>query len=387
MIFWLKTSLFARRGRGIILSMGGEVNRRQFGAGFLGFGAAAALPQNTEAQNAPTRFLESPLSPAELEQHKSRSAEKLRASIPKGIAALQYLFQHAQYLEKESQMYLPDSTERDNVVLRSRDEKGVSQLDLLVSKLSVGEAGFYIFADVDDRGRNFQRLYVMRKEASGVHFEKAYRVALAEEGFGNGKDSNQTPLGLKPILSGEIGAYGEVVRAERHLPDPKKRAVLDKYFNKIAEGAAARWFAKTFGEPATESPEQSKERDKSEVVTARYTIDEARGIHIHGTNRSGSWVGRLKQWVTLLGGRHRSTGCIRMSNTDIYDLGLSGYAQLPAGKKPGTMVMIHATKEAKAGAPDKEPEAGSDKPPRRLLPGQPGYEEQLRREEQLRQNR
>ncbi len=372
--------------------MAGKMNRREFGVGLLGLGAAAALPNNVEAQNMPADFLESSLSPAELEEHKSRSAEKLRASIPKGIAMLQYLFKHAQYLEKESQMYLPDQGERELVIRQSKNTKGESQLEALAQKLKAGETGLYLFADVDSKGRNFQRLYVLKKDSGNtIRFEKAYRVSMSEKGFGDELNSNKTPLGLKPVLSGEIGAYGEVVRAERHHGDPKKRKeihdILNKYFNKISDGKTAQWFAKTFGEPGAESAAERVERDKSEVVTARYTIDEVRGIHIHGSNRSGKWVERLNQWVTLLGGRHRSTGCIRMSNTDVYDLGISQYTHLPAKGKAGTLVMIHATEAAKAGAPDKEYQYGSDMPPRRLLPGQPGYEEQATREEKRRLQR
>lgn len=337
--------------------MGERMSRRDLAAALAAAGVASMLPKAAEAQKVSLSYSESTLSNEKLELHKERAATKLRASIPP-LKQLAYLFTHAQFLKEESQMYIPDERERQRVVARSIDETGTSQLDTLSEQLSPGESGLYIFADKDDDGRYFHRMYVLKKEGSNtVRFEKAYRVSASLYGFGNEEESNKTPLGLHRVQSGEIGSYAEVMRAERNSDDKEKRAEvrsdLDKLFNRVIDGGVARWFARTFGESsAAVTYENRNSRDRSEVVTARYTIDEKRGIHIHGTNRSGMWDRAKNAWVTFLGGRRRSSGCIRMSNTDVYDLGQSGHVSLPkvAGRRVlarGTAVMIHATNTAK----------------------------------------
>ncbi len=332
------------------------MNRRELTAALVAAGATFALPETVEAQKVQFSYAESTLSRETLELHKERAVAKLRASIPP-LKQLAYLFTHAQFLKEESQMYIPDERERQRIITRSIDKTGASQLDNLSKQLSSGESGLYIFADKDDDGRYFHRMYVLKKESSGtVRFEKAYRVSASLYGFGNEEKSNKTPLGLHRVQSGEVGGYAEVVRAERNSDDTEKRAAvrseLDKLFNRVLDGGVVHWFARTFGESsATVTYENRNSRDRSEVVTARYTIDEKRGIHIHGTNRSGMWDKAKNAWITFLGGRRRSSGCIRMSNTDVYDLGLSGHISLPrfAGKRlvaQGTSVMIHSTDKA-----------------------------------------
>lgn len=336
--------------------MTGKMSRRELGLALATAAAVAALPESADAQNIPFHYLGSSLDSRTIELQKERAVQKLRASIPP-LQELRYLLSHAQYLKEESQMYVPDVRERERVISNAIDEHGNSTLTALANKLTVGESGLYIFADIDSDGRNFQRLYVLKKEsAQAVRFEKAYRVSTSVYGFGNEEKSNQTPLGYHRILSGEVGRYAEVVVAGRNSDNSQRRLEvrdrLDKTFTKVVLDSVSHWFARTFGESAAGTPEERQIRDAAEVITARYTINETRGIHIHGTNRTGVWDKIKNSWTTFLGGRRRSTGCIRMSNTDIYDLGLSGHIGLPqyAGRRlvaPGTSVMIHATRKAR----------------------------------------
>lgn len=336
--------------------MGPEFTRRGLGEAVAGAIAAAALPNASEAQEGPLSFLRSSLTEEALDLHRERAVAQLKASIPP-TPSIKYLFGHAEHLKDESQMYIPTDSERELVLKNSRDEKGASPLEEQARALKPGESGLYIFADIDAEGRHFQRMYVLKKDAGNrVRFDKAYRVSTSMYGFGNEEKSNQTPLGHMQVLSGEVGRYAEVVKAERNSDDQEKRAtarkILDSLFNKVTHLDKTHWFARTFGEPLASGADLRTSRDSAEVVTARYTIDEKRGIHIHGTNRSGKWDTGLRKWITYLGGRRRSSGCIRMSNTDIYDLGLSQHIALPsyAGRRKianGTSVTIYATPQAR----------------------------------------
>ena len=124
--------------------------------------------------------------------------------------------------------------------------------------------------------------------------------------------------------------YGEVVDV---LPDNR-----DSFRHTMRAHGKLHWFVSKFGiqngEPAA-------------VITDRFTIDGQRGIHLHGSNRTGVWRYENGKaiWESRLGGP-ASGGCGRMAHADIRDLGR--YIKLPVweGKKllsKGTPIYIHAT--------------------------------------------
>lgn len=361
--------------RDILLSMS-ELDRRQLLTGAAAAAAAELLPGNAESGETQFLFKESSLSQADLEKQQGRAIDSLQNSIPL-VKELQYLREHAKDLKDESQMYLPSSSEVELVEKNSRIQVEGRERNILhefAEQIPTNQTGLFIFADVDNEGKNFQRLYVLRKESNNqIRFEKAYRVSMAEKGFGDDENSYKTPLGFMRVLSGKIGMFGEVVTAKLENPAG--------FFNRVILNGRTHWFMRNLDDSPNENLEIRRARDRAEVVTDRYTVDEQRGIHIHGTNRSGRWIieqGR-RIWQTFLGGRRRSGGCIRMSNTDVRDLGLSGYILLPTvarvkGKKQtvaGTAVMIHATPAAMRGGPDSSQTYGTDYGKRRPLPEDP----------------
>jgi hypothetical protein len=164
---------------------------------------------------------------------------------------------------------------------------------------------------------------------------------MAEKGFGNGKNSYQTPIGQQEFQSKFEGVYGQVVVAKKDHPKLK-------YFKReYVGGGVVRRFVSDFGHQTVDEP--------ATVVTDRYTINEERGVHFHASNRTGRWHrrGNRKVWVSFLTPRERSTdGCIRMANADVRDMGRR-YIKMRVvrdGKviEPGTPVAIYATPEVMA---------------------------------------
>ncbi|MEK7509445.1 MAG: L,D-transpeptidase [Patescibacteria group bacterium] len=325
-----------------------KINRRKF---LTGVGAATLViagekhlekqkdtPQTTppsrhEKPTPPEKesHVDRPLSLNDLEKHKQEAIDYLLRSIPSDSRA-DYLREHAQYLDVESQMYLPDTEELKNVV-----EKSGQQLAELRDAMGHTPYGLFAFADIDNKGKRFQRLYVVQKNPSNqqLEFVKAYKAAMSRNGFGSAK--NQTPLGLYFMKSERKGLYGEIVSAEQKYNDK---------FNPIPDDdGVLHWFTWGFG--------QEKYNRIAEVVTARYTFNETRGFHVHGTNRSGEWEEFQEgegMWRSFLGGEHLSTGCIRLSNVDSIDT--HKYITTPSieGKhsnnEVGTPIMIYATPAA-----------------------------------------
>lgn len=326
------------------------MDRREFLKKTAALGVSSLIPQHGEARET-SDILPSTLTPERLAEDKRRAALSLAKSIPP-LPALDYLRAYVPHLEKESQMYIPSREEVERIV-----SAGGESIRSLGTKLPPNEHGLFIFADEHD-GVHFQRLYVLRKDAEGsLQFVKGYPVSAAIRGFGNEKDSNKTPLGLHTLYNGQQGLFGEVVSG------------LNKHksmFNHVRYNGVDRWFVKDFGGEGG--------NDVAEVVTDQYLLhgphtDVSRGIRLHGTNRSG----RTRpdgSWQTYLGGRRRSGGCIRMSNTDIRDLSLSGYVHAspvdlsPKKREDGTYVMIYATERARTATLSPHDEAFRDWPKR-----------------------
>ena len=299
------------------------MSRRAF---ILGAGAAAvsAIPTTqAESQENSVEFLSSPLTQKELDTEKADAVRSLTEKIP-AVPQAAYLRDFARKLPLESQMYIPNAAELKDVISKSNGE-----LAELTRLLKVGTSGLFAFADIQKNQRRMHRMYVVRRNsANQLQFIKAYRISMARYGFGNEPDSEQTPLGIHTIESGTQGLLGEVV------------SQLNKYkdlLNVFPIDGKDRWFVKGFGTEVR--------NNVVEVVTDQYllkgpTTDTSRGIRIHGTNRSGE-IGENGEWKSLLDGAYRSSACLRMANVDVRNLTLSGL-----GKK-GTLVMIHATPEAK----------------------------------------
>lgn len=270
--------------------------------------------------------LAAPLSVEEVDKDRENAIANLFASLPKD-KQLDYL-RNSQQLRAESQIYVPDLAERTRLAANYAGE-----LQSLLNRIAPGTHGLFALAEIGTERRETHRLYVLHKSASGeARFIKAYRISMGEKGFGNERDSGKTPLGLTSIKSILHGLYGEVIPAK---PDSLK------YFKTVVKGADGRMhsFASDFGhqnilEPAT-------------ITTDRYTIDEQRGVHFHGSNRTGRWRERSgsRVWETFLDAKRRSGACGRMANADVRDLGR--YIQSPDPKKgtAGTPVYIHASEE------------------------------------------
>lgn len=270
------------------------------------------------------------ISQKELEAHREDAIRTLLDGLPRD-SRLNYL-RDPERLRAESQAYLPDDSERA-VVVGAADQ----EITKLAKSILPGGYGILGYADIDPNGAEQHRIYILQKASDGVvRFEKAYRASMGEKGFGTGTD--QTPLGYKPIQNGYEGMYGEVVTV---LDDNKQ------YFKKFIVDSQGKQhhFVSDFGHETITEP--------SSVVTDRYTIDEARGIHFHGSNRTGKWRMRdgFKVWISFLS-RRTSGGCIRMSNTDVRDMGRR-YIKLPTKKdgkiiQQGTPVSIFASKSVLA---------------------------------------
>jgi hypothetical protein len=330
-----------------------EMDRRKF---ILGSAAAlAAATRSAEARERELEFLPSPLTPEMLEEQRSEAVRSLTQSVPDD-PKMEYLRQYATHLGQESQMYLPSQQELHGVV-----EKGKIALQELGAQLRVGQYGLFVFADANEKSRT-QRLYVLEKtQARSLQFVKAYPVSMSASGFGNRKDSGQTPLGLHTILNGKQGLFGEVVSGLNKHKD---------IFNHVQYRGEEHWFVKNFGE---RKPGDA-DNDVAEVVTDQYLLvgphtDPSRGIRIHGTNRSGA-PQQDGTWTTFLGGRRRSGGCVRMSNVDVRDFALSGYLRMPedgarrGAQTAGTPVMIFATPAALKTTRLPEDDMDTSHPPR-----------------------
>ncbi len=314
-----------------------EINRRELLKGTLSVAAIALLPGTPEASERRFKYFSSELTPQTLERQKKRAIDSLAKSIPSSDDA-DHLRAYIPYLSSESQMYIPDPNE-----LRSVLEKSSVQLDELATALPEGSFGLFAFADIDDStGMRRQRTYVVRKNAqNSVQFVKAYKISIAEKGFGNEPDSGQTPLGLHRIQSKTIGNFGEVVSAR------KKYVQDDKHFTHIPQNGKDRWYVNSFG--------RESGNEIAEVVTDEYLLvgpntPASRAIRAHATNRSGE-LKADQSWNSLLDGKSLSGACLRFSNVDLRDAGLSGYID------SGTFVMIHATPAALAEAKERKNKA------------------------------
>ena len=151
-------------------------------------------------------------------------------------------------------------------------------------------------------------LYVSVKEQKMYHIInngviKIYIISTAEQGTGNKKNSNQTPLGLHSVkekhgdntpLNGRmIGRifYGQIAS----IYNDSSRSKTDDVTTRIL------WLS-----------------GEEEGINKRGNVDSyQRYIYIHGTSEEG----RL--------GTPASHGCIRMSNKDVLDL----YNQIAVGTK------------------------------------------------------
>jgi hypothetical protein len=334
------------------------MDRRRFLRGAAAAAISSALPGATEAkEKAELDILESGLTQEMLEHQKAAAVKSLIESVPP-FPELEHIRAHTEYLSRESQMYIPGSEEIKDV-----SAKCYEQLKSLERTISLNGYGLLIYADTSSKDGPMQRMYVLRRVKPGaVQFFKGYRVSTSRAGFGNAANSGKTPLGLHSIPAGKRGAFGEVVAVAREM---------DKFVH-VQESGVDRWFVRGFGEAGSD--------DIAEVVTDQYllvgkTTDHSRGIRIHGTNRAGR-LNAEGQWITFLGGRRRSGGCIRMSSTDIRDLYLSGYVALPSDRtaKKGsshgskTPVLIYATPSAIPGAESLTAEDMMDLPPRLKRP-------------------
>jgi hypothetical protein len=322
---------------------------------FLRASAAAVLsslsPHVAESRENKLAILDSDLTAEQLERHKARAVASLADHIP-ARKELQYVRDYSKYLGAESQMYIPLHSEIEDV-----ERKSSAQLSAFESALRPDEHGLFIFADQDAAGNNVQRLYVLKRVKNALQFVKAYRVSTAQAGFGNSPDSSKTPLGPHVIPDSTRGILGEVVARAKKFDESG--------FVRVHEGGTDHWFVRGFGSVPGD--------DLAEVITDQYLLSgphtsTSRGIRIHGTNRAGK-VGHDGKWITFLGGRRRSGGCIRMSSTDVRDLYLSGY--ISTGKVPRTSqtkVYIHATDLALKGSARPTPEEERDLPPRWSAP-------------------
>lgn len=298
--------------------------------------AEAALRRN-EKIPVQIDFKKASLSAQEVLTEQNKAIASLLNGLPRD-SSLNYL-RDEERLAAESQAYAPDEKERRLVTTKSE-----TQLKKLGEALEFQEYGLFAFADLDEAGEETHRLYVLQKsDENALVFVTAFRISMSANGFGNIKDSKRTPLGLDFIKSGYTGFLGEVVTAEKDILHYFKHVFIDK--NGVEHRVVSDFGEhRPFMEPAT-------------VVTDRLTIDEQRGIHSHGTNRSGRWRKNedgAKRWETYLGGP-RSGACLRMSSPDVRNVTLN-YARLPIVKggvvqKNGTPIFIHATSEVLAKKP------------------------------------
>jgi hypothetical protein len=327
-----------------------SMNRRSFLQKTAASLASGLLLRSAEAREQPVTAIESDLLPQDLERQKTEAASSLVETIPSD-PRLRHVRAYAEHLTDESQMYIPQSSEVRAVLEKSREP-----LARFTRAIQRGQHGLFIFADHDSAGNNLQRLYVLKRAAENtLEFEKAYKVSTATAGFGNESNSGKTPLGIHHIANGARGLLGEVMAAAKHFDESSYVSV--RYQGKV------HWFVRGFGAtPGT---------DNAEVVTDEYLLigphtDPSRGIRLHGTNRAGK-LGANGMWQSFLGGRQRSGGCVRMSNTDIRDLYLSGYLKetVHDGKHAGsTPILIFATPAAMKGADLLTPEERVDMPAR-----------------------
>lgn len=264
------------------------------------------------------------LSHKEIITDRDAAIARLIASVPPD-PRLAHL-RDAEHLRAEATMYSPDDAERRSV----RSKSGL-QLKQLADATPEHGYGFFAFADIDEGGTEHHRLYVMKKHNGDMRFVKGYKLSMGEKGFGNRKDSGQTPVGLRRFEYTFMGMHGEVVDATRESLPHFKLVVRDAngkphHFVSTFDGAARR-------EPAA-------------VVTGRLTFDAARGIHLHQSNRTGYWLvsGDTKKWISMLGGP-ASGACGRMAGADFADA--FRYVQAMVKENgvvtQGTPIYIHAT--------------------------------------------
>ena len=221
-----------------------------------------------------------------------------------------------QRLRDESRMYIPNAEKYENVLNRNR-----AQLAELSKQIP--EKKFGLLLDGDE-----QRFYLLNKIGEGrVQFVKAYPVSTSKGGWSNFSDSRGTPLGFHQIAAGYKGILGEVVSSPtRSIRDFVQIPVRDRGVTR------KRTFVKSFTSPGDAN---------AEIVTASLLIvgpetRSTRGIYIHGTNRTDYLA------------QPASSGCIRMSNVDVWDL--LNYVKVGRLKSDevsapgGTPVMINATR-------------------------------------------
>ncbi len=299
-------------------------NRREVLRGMGAVLALSSLPANAEQGHNAIEYFPSSLTRALLEKQKRDSIDSLAKSIPQQKEA-DYLRLYIPYLPEESRMYIPNQIE-----LKELLQKTAEPMNDLSQAIRVGSYGVFVFADVNTNHTRKQRLYVLKRTKNHtVLFEKAYKISVAEEGFGNAKDSSQTPVGIHTIREKELGMFGEVVSARQK---PKENPRL---FKKMIINGKEHWFVKSFG--------RESGNELAEVVTDQYLLvgpetPASRGIRIHGTNRSGS-IAEDGSWLSHLDGETLTGACIRMSNVDVRNL--SKYMGI------STPVMIYATPEAR----------------------------------------
>lgn len=263
-------------------------------------------------------------------------------------------------LRAESEAYVPSHAERDDVFGKAKDK-----FKELATAMAPGEYGLFGFADIDKTGEEYHRLYVMHKEAGTevVKFVQAFRISMAEKGFSTKDIEGYTPLGLQYFTHSHEGYYGEVVD------------VLPKKLPYFKRTVGSHHFVSEFEKESTAEP--------AVVVTDRYTISARRGIHFHGSNRTGRWHLRngKKVWVSSLRGA-RSGACGRMGHADVRVLGRK-YIKLPVMKDgkfiyKGTPIMIHATpavmkrKPPVAEKEERTQESATESPPKNSRSGNSG---------------
>jgi hypothetical protein len=283
------------------------------------------------------------LTPKQIRADREAAISSLVASVPND-PRLEHL-RDAEYLQAESTMYPPGFAEQENV-----RKKSTAQLAALATVTTDKGYAFFGFADLDQNGAEYHRLYVMQKDNAGIlQFVKGYKVSMGENGFGNRKDSGQTPVGLRQFEHAFMGMHGEVVDASRESLPHFKLTTRD------AQGGIHHFMSRFDGHARMEP---------AAVITGRLTIDAERGIHFHVSNRTGYWqiVGRTKKWISLLGGPG-SEACGRMAGVDFVDAFRYVRARIKKNDKvisAGTPIYIHATEPVMKRSRDGEPQITRD---------------------------
>jgi len=349
------------------------MDRREFlkrTGGALAGALSNTLPSLARASDEPT-YLESALTPKELEQHKTRSAEALVADVwsdeQMRAFALSHFFHDAQTpeaaqekLKHSSTMAIPSATELQELQQRSvYAERGrnTSALDELAFQIPEGKYGLYVDGDT-------QKLYLLGNRTGTLEFVASFLTSTSAKEWSNKPDSYGTPLGLHRIVHHRAGKLGQILSRTMELEGHFPKVTVE-----VGGEARQEYFVRTLNHAI----------DPAVIITDAFalwgpTTPLERGVFLHGTNHEDT-----------LGARY-SGGCVRMANVDVHLLTGTDERGVPfvevgaldkSGKsgRGGTPVMIHVSPGEKSGRPASSKPAWDANPPReasqqdRLPPG------------------